>query len=199
MATRSKDGIGKDPEEVEAALPSDDAVLEHLESQAEATADPASEPEPPSREELWQVIQDQNEQMEQMAQRIDQLEQQVEDVEFEATTVEEVADQLESGKIGGEAGADFIQQFIEVPSHGSKIDARTTQLFLTIIRENRVGTPVTSSDVVNWFPALQDSANPSVQSKRMMERLVEHREDGFYLGEIELKKHRGKNAIWLAE
>ena len=199
MATRQKDGIGKDPEEVDASLTSDEAVLEHMEAQAEATADPASGIEAPSREELWQVIQNQQEQMKQMAERIDQLEHKVEDVEFEATTVEEVADQLESGKIAGEAGAEFIQQFIEVPSHSSKIDARTTKLFLTIIEESRVGTPVTSTDVVNWFPELGDSSNPAVQAKRVMERLAECRENGFYLGTVELKKHRGKNAIWLAE
>lgn len=205
MGTSSKHGIGKDPSEVDESLPSDDQVLEHLEQQ-QAEAESEAEEHAPSKHELWQAIQDQQDQMAQMqelieeqAERIDSLERQVEDVEFEATTVQEVAESLKEGKIGGEAGAEFIQQFIEVPEHGNKTDARTTQLFLKIIRKNRVGTPVTSSDVVQWFDHLQDSANPSVQAKRLMERLVEHREDGFYLGEITLDKHRGKNCIWLAE
>lgn len=191
--------IGKSPEEVDASLPSDDQVLAHLEEQAPSEEPDQAGSEEPSREELWQVVQAQQEQMDQMQQRIDDLERKVEDVEFEATTVEEVAESLKEGKIGGEAGAEFIQQFIEVPEHGTLTDARCTQLFLKIIRKNRVGTPVTSTDVVQWFEYLQDSSNPSVQAKRLMERLVEHREDGFYLGEIELKKHRGKNAIWLGE
>ena len=205
MGTSSKSGIGKDPSEVDESLPSDEQVLEHLEQQ-QAEAESEAEESAPSKHELHQLILDQRESMEQMqavieeqAERIDSLERQVEDVEFEATTVQEVAESLKEGKIGGEAGAEFIQQFIEVPDHSSLIDARTTKLFLTIIRENRVGTPVTSSDVVNWIDGIQDSANPSVQAKRIMERLVEHREDGFYLGEIELKKHRGKNCIWLGE
>ncbi|AGM11287.1 hypothetical protein HHTV1_32 [Haloarcula hispanica tailed virus 1] len=204
MGTSSKSGIGKDPSEVDESLPSDEQVLEHLEQQ-QAEAESEAEESAPSRHELHQLILDQRESMERMqavieeqAERIDSLERQVEDVEFEATTVQEVAESLKEGKIGGEAGAEFIQQFIEVPDHGSKIDARATQLFLNVIRENRVGTPVTSSDVVQWI-GLEDSSNPSVQAKRVMKRLVEHREDGFYLGEIELKKHRGKNCIWLAE
>lgn len=203
----SNSGIGLPPEEVDAKAPSDEQILAHLEEQAtpEAAAEDLDQ-DLPSRAELFQAVQAQQEQMDQMqamieeqAERIDSLERQVEDVEFEATTVQEVAESLKEGKIGGEAGAEFIQQFIEVPEHSTLIDARCTQLFLKIIRENRVGTPVTSSDVVQWFDYLQDSSNPSVQAKRLMERLVEHREDGFYLGEIELKKHRGKNAIWLGE
>ena len=203
----SNSGIGLSPEEVDEQAPSDEQVLAHLEEQAtpEAAAEDLDQ-DLPSRAELFQAVQAQQEQMEQMqamiedqAERIDHLERKVDDVEFEATTVQEVAESLKEGKIGGEAGAEFIQQFIETPEHTSLVDARATNLFLTIIRENRVGTPVTSSDVVQWFPDFQDSANPSVQAKRVMERLVERREDGFYLGEIELKKHRGKNCIWMAE
>lgn len=193
--------IGKSPEEVDAAQPSEDEFLDYLDGESGTTEESTSGSgsDLPSRDELWQVVQAQQEQIDQMQQRIDELERTVEDVEFEATTVEEVAESLQDGKIGGEAGAEFIQQFIEVPDHSSKIDARTTQCFLKIIRENRVGTPVTSTDIVGWFPSIQESSNPSVQAKRIMERLVENREDGFYLGKIELKKHRGKNAIWLAE
>jgi len=196
----TKDGIGIDPEAVDEQAATDEQVLAHLDEQAtpEAAAEDLDE-ELPSRAELFQAVQAQQEQIEDLQDRVDELERQVEDVEFEATTVQEVAESLKEGKIGGDAGAEFIQQFIEVPDHSTLIDARTTQLFLKIIRENRVGTPVTSTDIVGWFDHLQESSNPSVQAKRLMERLVEHREDGFYLGEIELKKHRGKNCIWLAE
>lgn len=172
-----------------------------------ATVEPADEidtdvvqfDEPPTREELNRLLQAQQDQIDRMAQRIEELEAKVSDVEFEATTIEEVAEQLEAGKIGGEAGVEFIQQFIEIPNHRNQIDARTTQIFLHIIRKNRVGTPVTSSDIMDWIPAVQDTSNPSVQAKRIMERLMEHREDGFYLGEITMKKHRGQNAIWLGD
>lgn len=197
MGTSSKSGIGKDP--------SDEAVLEHLDQQVDQ-AESEAEDAAPSRNEMFQMILDQRDQMEQMrevieeqSERIDSLESQVEDVEYEATTVQEVAEQLEAGKIGGEAGSEFIQQFVEVPEgNGSLLEARSRQLFFRIIKKNRVGTPVTSSDVVKWFD-LGDSANPSVQAKRIMKRLVEHRESGFFLGDIRMDKHRGKNCIWLAE
>jgi len=196
MATaESAEGIGKDPEQIEAEQPDEELFLEHLDQNTE----PESESDLPSREELWQVVKAQQDQLDQQAQRIEELERKVEDVEFEATTIEEVADQLEAGKIGGEAGAEFVQQFIEVPESSALIDARCKKLFFQIIRENRVGTPVTSSDVVKWIGGLEESSNPSVQAKRIMERLAKHREDGFFLGDIELKKHRGKNCIWLGE
>jgi len=205
MGSSPKTGIGKDPSEVDESLPTDDQVLAHLDRQ-QAETESVAEESAPSRHELHQLILDQREQMGQMqevieeqAERIEDLERQVEDVEFEATTVQEVAEQLEAGKIGGEAGAEFIQQFVEIPEgNGSLVEARSRKLFFKIIRKNRVGTPVSSSDVVKWFD-LKDSANPSVQAKRIMERLVEHRENGFFPGETRMDKHRGKNCIWLAE
>lgn len=202
-------GIGKPPDEVDEAQPDPEAFEAYLEQNTEEAGgeseasggDPAGDL--PSRAELWQVVQDQQDQIEsqqeqidQMQQRIDHLEGKVDDVEFEASTVEEVADQLQAGKIGGEAGAAFIRDFVEVPESDSVLNARSIQLFFHIIEEHRVDTPFTSSEVVDLFD-LGDSANPSVQAKRIMERLVEHREAGFFLGEIELKKHRGKNSIWL--
>lgn len=192
-------GIGKSPEDVDAAQPDNQQFEQFLEEQTEPTSGSDTSEEPdglPSREELWQVVQEQRDQMEAMQERIERLESKVEEAEFQADTVEDVVEQLNSGQIGGESGAAFIREFCSLPQHDSRLDARATKLFFTIIEEYRVDTPVTSSEVVKWFE-LGDSANPSVQAKRIMERLVEHREAGFYLGEIELKKHRGKNCIWL--
>jgi len=149
-----------------------------------------------STEELWQIIEEQQRAIDRMQDRIEHLEAKVDDVEFEADSVQQVADQLASGKIGGDAGADFIQGFMEVPDHSTLIDARSTNLFLQIIRDRMVSAPVTTARVVKWFD-LGDSANPSVQAKRIMERVKENREAGFYIGDVELGKHRGQNCIWL--
>lgn len=193
MATADSTGNGKSPEQIEAEQPSDEQFVEYLDGQ---TAPSEGPPEAPSREELWQVVQEQQDQIESMAQRIDELETTVEDVEFQADTIEEVAEQFRAGEIGGDAGAEFIQEFVEDPGSGTLRDARAKQLFYQIIRSRRVGQPVTSSKVVQWLE-LHDSANPSVQAKRVMERLERFREDGFLLGSIETGKHRGKNCIWL--
>jgi hypothetical protein len=202
MATaESADSIGKDPEQVEAEQPDDDefmAFLDDQEAPSEAPSEGEQEApqEAPSREELWQVIQDQQEQMDAMAQRIEELEAEVDEVQFEADTIEEVAKQFRNGEIGGPAGAQFLREFVTVPDSGSKINARSKKLFFTIIEERRVGKPVRSKDVVKWLN-LHDSANPSVKAKRIMERLERHREDGFLIGEVETGKYRGQNCIWL--
>lgn len=200
-------GVGKPPEEVDASLPDSDEFERFLDqqmgSEGSEPAEPSTDVDPPSRAELWDVVQIQREQIDQMQQRIDSLESdldavesKVDDVEFEANSVDEVAEQLQAGKIGGEAGADFIRDFVEVPKTDSRLNARSIQLFFHVIEEHRVDTPFTSSEVVDLFD-LGDSANPSVKAKRIMERLVEHREAGFFLGEIRMEKHRGKNAIWI--
>ena len=197
MGTSSKDGIGKDPEEVDAAAPTDEQVLEHLEQQAtpEAAADDLDQ-ELPSRAELFQVVQEQQERIERLEDRVADLEAEVDDVSFEATTIEEVAEQFRKGEIGGDAGAEFLQKFVSVPPSDSLINARSNQLFFRIIRERRVGKPVLSKHVVNWLD-FHDSANPSVKAKRVMERVEQHRDDDHYIGSIELGKYRGQNCIWL--
>lgn len=201
MATAETDSgdIGKPPEDVDAAQPDNQQFEQFLEEETEPASGSDASEEPdglPSRAELWEVVQEQRDQMEAMQERIEHLEAKVDEAEFQADTVEDVVEQLNSGKIGGEAGASFIRDYVEVPESDSVLNARSIQLFFRIIEEHRVDTPVTSSEVVQWFE-LGDSANPSVKARRIMERLVEHREAGFFLGKIELKKHRGKNAIWL--
>lgn len=198
MATADP-GIGKDPTDVDAEQPDERQVMDILDEQTEETkakADPDVDTSLPSREELWQVVQTQQKQIDQMAQQIDGLEQQVDEVEFQADTIEEVAEQFRNGKIGGPAGATFLAEFVSLPDGGTKIDARAKKLFFRIIEERRVGDPVTSKHVVRWL-GLQDSANPSVNAKRIMERVERHRQDGFLIGSIELGKYRGQNCIWL--
>lgn len=188
-------GIGKSPEAVDAQQPTDDQVLEHIDQQqadTEAVADDSA----PSRHDLHQIILDQQEQIDAMAERIDDLEQQVDEVEYETDTMQEVAEQFRNGEIGGDAGAEFLQEFVSVPPSDSLINARSNQLFFQIIRERRVGKPVRSKDVVAWLD-FHDSSNPSVKAKRVMERLKRHREDGHYIGKVSLGKHRGQNCIWL--
>lgn len=175
--------------------PTDEQVLEHLEQQ-QAETEEAAEDAAPSRHELHQIILDQQEQMQAMAERIEDLEAQVDEVQYEADTMQEVAEQFRKGEIGGDAGAEFLQEFVSVPPSETLIDARSNQLFFRIIRERRVGKPVRSKDVVAWMD-FRDSANPSVKAKRVMERLKQHREDGHYIGEVELGKYRGQNCIWL--
>lgn len=152
--------------------------------------------EQPTKEELMQIVLDQQDQIDALNERVKSLEKRVQDVEYEADTVEEVAEKLQEGKIGGEAGAEFIFEYVDLPESSTKLDARSKQLFGEVIRQRKVDSPVTSTMVAKWL-GLQDSANPSVQAKRVMERLVQHREDGYFLGQIELAKHRGKNAIFL--
>lgn len=189
-------GIGKDPDQVDAEAPSDEQILEHLEQQAADVQEGHDDVDIPSRAALWEVIQEQRERMDQMAERIESLESQVQTVEQNVETVEDLADKLDNGKVGGESGADFVQEMADFPAANSLIDARSNQLFLKIISERMVGSPVTSSKIVKWM-GFQDSANPSVKAKRVMERLKENREDGYYVGSVTLKKYRGKNTIWL--
>lgn len=191
----TKDGIGKDPEAVDEQAPTDDQVLEHLEQQAVETEEVA-EDAAPSRHELHQIIRDQQEQIERLEDRIEDLEQRQDGVEFEADTLDEVAEQFRKGEIGGEAGSAFLQEFVSIPQTGNLIDARARNLFLTIVQERMVGKPVKSKHVIQYL-GLHDSANPSQQAKRVMERLERHREDGHFIGNIETGKYRGQNCIWL--
>jgi len=190
-------GIGKDPDEVDAAAPTDEQMLDHLEEQAtpEAAAEDV-DADLPSRAELFQVVQNQQDRIERLEDRVADLEAEVDEVQFEADTIEEVAEQFRNGEIGGPAGATFLREFVSLPPHSSKIEARATKLFFQIIEERRVGKPVKASDVVNWLN-LHDSSNASVQAKRVMDRVVEHREDGYYIGSVETGKYRGQNCIWL--
>lgn len=195
----TKDGIGLDPEAVDEQAPSDEAVLEYLETQAspEQQADDLDlDQDVPSRAELFQVVMDQQERIEALEERIDDLEQRQDDVEFEADTLDEVAEQFRKGEIGGEAGAQFLREFVSIPQTGNVIDARARKLFFTIIQERMVGKPVKSKHITQWLN-LHDSTNPSQQAKRVMERLERHREDGYFIGSIETGKYRGQNCIWL--
>lgn len=208
-ATESEtDGIGKDPTEVDEAQPDNEQFEQFLDEQIPEADQDGSEAEPesdlPSREELWAVVQDQQHliekqstQIEDLQKRVSSLESQIDEVEQEADTLEEVAEQFRNGEIGGEAGADFLREFVSLPPNAnSKVNARSKLLFFRIIEEHRVGKPVRSKDVVNWLN-LHDSANPSVVAKRIMERVKQHREDGYFIGTVELGKYRGENAIWL--
>ena len=193
----TKDGIGKDPEAVDEQAPTDEQVLEHLEQQAtpEAAADDVDQ-EPPSRAELFQVVMDQQDQIQSLKERVADLEADLDQVQYEASSIEEVAKQFRNGEIGGEAGAEFLREFVSLPPSDSKVNARSIRTFFRIIEERRVGKPVMAKHVVNWLE-FHDSANPSVKAKRIMERIERHREDGHFIGEVELGKYRGQNCIWL--
>lgn len=129
-----------------------------------------------------------------MQNRIHTLEEQIDQVEHEADTIEEVARQFKRGEIGGPAGAEFLQEFVSTPPADSKVNANATRLFFKIIEERRVDEPVLSKHVIHWLD-MHGLANPSMHSKRVMERLKKCREDGHYLGDVELGKHRGQNCI----
>lgn len=188
------DGIEEDPENGGASA--DDQQMEAWLDENTIESSTEEPEELPSRSELWQVVQEQQDQIEQMQERIEDLEATVDEVQFEADTIEEVAEKFRDGTIGGEAGAEFLREFVSTPDHTTKVDARASQLFFTIVRERRVGKPVRSKDVVRWLE-LHDSSNPSVAAKRVMDRMERHRDDGHYIGAVRSGKHRGQNCIWL--
>lgn len=150
----------------------------------------STEEELPSREEMYRTLKDQQSVINSLQDRVSELEDQMEDLDWEEGRLEETLEQLDTGKLAGEAGADILMRLAPDVGVDSKTHARARQLYRKIVIEHRVGKWVKTSQVATW---LQLDYNNTAH--RVMDKLEELTEQGILLGHIQQDKRRGERVI----
>lgn len=197
--------------------PSDDQIMQFLEEEAASNQDLPEETQAytdpndgeqdsdalPTREEMWQTIQEQQSIIESQTQalydvkdRVAELEELIEEegdaLHQASTQLEEAAEQLRSGKLSGEAGADLLANLNNY-SPTKLTESRAVKLYYSLVREEKVGVRVKTSQVVRYCDL--DTKNPNQTAHRVMQKLQELTEEGQLLGEVQTYLWKGERVV----
>lgn len=221
----SEADIGKSPDRVDEEMASEDAVMAHLmentvsrdetedngdvngslEAEKQAPKEDTPEGDLPSRQEMWQVIQAQQEQIDHLQDRVGHLEEKLEDseeaIDQASTQLDQAAQQLRDGKLSGEAGAELLAKMNDFHKRTKK-DARAWWLYLQLVEREKVGVPVRTSAIAEWRTSTGEepyinTKNPNQTIHRVMKHLQSLTEEDRLIGEVKTYMRKGERVVEL--
>lgn len=144
-------------------------------------------------EEAVALIQDQAKRIDELEGRVEALEGEGEAWEEAAAHLEETAEALRQGKLAGESGAEILRRLNSFDAT-NKTDGRALRVYYSIVKKEKVGVPVKTTEVVRWL-RITDMGNPNQTAIRVMERLAELTQEGHLIGEVDCVIHRGRKVV----
>lgn len=179
--------IGKSPDQVDAEAATDEQVMDFISENSQEREVPDY-----SMRELTALVIKQQERIESLTERVRDLEGELEERDLETTKAHEVIEQMDSGKLAGEAGADILLQLAPSSAVGGVEQARARQIYTQIVKDHRVGKWVKTADCRKWL-----DIEHNTQVHRAMDTLEEMTDQGLLLGAVEQEVRHGTRCIRL--
>lgn len=203
MSETGDNRVGKPPRQIDQEQPTEDQVLQHMEKERTASSDTLTDGDVqpsggdlPTRHEMWDIIQEQQEAINTLQDEVVTLQEQLEQSDGalqEATNqLEDAARQLREGKISGEAGVELLSQLNNY-NPSTKTEGRAVRLYYRIIEEGKVDAKIKTSLVVRWLSI--NTANPNQTAHRAMDCLDSLTDDGVLVGDVTYHLWRGERVV----